>query len=246
MGLAFLVCLVLSYYMNRIFLEILDNLSQNPILLLLMIFINNVAVISLILLGMTFYVNLVISNFFEKEKYANVVIEHPRIFALFFAIIILFLSVLRGINFFLGVIMVELLPFFLLASSPILIIEGYGIFITITKTLSRAISIKDMIFIYGLFFIAATIEVSLMIFLVWWAHECMDSGFTGKGSLHLIEAETSQSLASWENLRDLYARMHFVNVQCEDEPASFWPLRLLKIRYANTMMQEDTIVMLSA
>ncbi|UCH31727.1 MAG: hypothetical protein JSV05_09620 [Candidatus Bathyarchaeota archaeon] len=166
MGLAFLVCLVLSYYMNRIFLEILDNLSQNPILLLLMIFINNVAVISLILLGMTFYVNLVISNFFEKEKYANVVIEHPRIFALFFAIIILFLSVLRGINFFLGVIMVELLPFFLLASSPILIIEGYGIFITITKTLSRAISIKDMIFIYGLFFIAATIEVSLMIFLV--------------------------------------------------------------------------------
>lgn len=38
-----------------------------------MLFIHNVLVISLIILGMTFYVNLV-STFFKKEKYGSVIL----------------------------------------------------------------------------------------------------------------------------------------------------------------------------
>jgi len=41
-----------------------------------MLFVHNVLVVSLILLGMTFYVNLVILNFFKREKYSHIVLEH--------------------------------------------------------------------------------------------------------------------------------------------------------------------------
>jgi len=132
-----------------------------------MIFINNVIVISLILLGMAFYVNLVVSDFFKREKYAYIVLDHPRTFAAVFAFMILFLSILRGANFFFGGVMVEALPSILLVSAPIGIIEGYGIYITIKKTLSRTMFMKDLAYIYGIFIVAAVIEVSFINLLTW-------------------------------------------------------------------------------
>ena len=56
----------------------------------------NVLVVSMILNGMTFYVNLVVLNFFEPEKHADVLISHPKIFASVFTCIIIFLSILCG------------------------------------------------------------------------------------------------------------------------------------------------------
>nr|NIP66756.1 hypothetical protein [Candidatus Bathyarchaeota archaeon]NIV67551.1 hypothetical protein [Candidatus Bathyarchaeota archaeon] len=47
-----------------------------------MIFIHNITVISLILLGMTFYVNLVVQGFFKGQKHERVVLEHPGTFAI--------------------------------------------------------------------------------------------------------------------------------------------------------------------
>ena len=44
-------------------------------------------------------------------------------------------------------------------SAPIGIIEGYGIYLTIKKTLDRTLGIKNLVFIYGIFGIAAIIEV---------------------------------------------------------------------------------------
>ena len=126
-----------------------------------MLFIHNVLVISLILLGMTFYVNLVVSNFFKREKYSYIVLEHPRTFALVFTLMIVFLSILRGSSL-LGGVDVEALPFILLISAPIGIVEGYGIYLTIKKTLSRTMSMKDLAYIYGIFFIAAIMEVGFI------------------------------------------------------------------------------------
>src|SRR3989337_205442 len=100
-----------------------------------MLFLHNVLVVSLILLGMTFYVNLVVLGFFKKEKKADVVITHPRGFALIFSFIVVFLSILRGATLISGGITVELLPLILLISTPIGIVEGYGIYLTIKKTL---------------------------------------------------------------------------------------------------------------
>ena len=162
LGLAFLILLVLSYIANTAFFDSLRVIFQNQLLVFSMIFINNVTVVSLILLGMTFYVDLVVLGFFKSEKYANVVLEHPRTFAIVFAFIILFFSVLRGANLFFGSIIVEALPEIFLASTPIGLIEGYGIYLTIKKTLSRTILIKDLILVYGVFLIAALAEVGFI------------------------------------------------------------------------------------
>jgi len=111
---------------------------------------------------MTFYVNLVVQGFFKGQKHERVVIEHPGTFATVFTILIVFLSILRGSTLIFGEIMVDELPKILLASVPIGIVEGYSIYLTIKKTLSRTISLKDLAYIYGIFFIAAVVEVGFI------------------------------------------------------------------------------------
>lgn len=174
LGLAFLVLLVVSSVENTVFFNILgDVLSNevladalsNQVLAVGMLFTHNVLVISLILLAMTFYVNLVILDFFNREKYAHVVLEHPRTFAVVFTIVILFLSILR-VSSLLGGISVEDLPLVLLVSAPIGIVEGYGIYLTIEKTLSRAMSMRHLAYIYGIFLIAAIMEVGFINLLI--------------------------------------------------------------------------------
>jgi hypothetical protein len=127
-----------------------------------MFFVHNITVISLILLGMTFYVNLVVQGFFKGQKHERVILEHPGTFAIVFTILIVFLSILRGSTLIFGEIMVDELPKILLASVPIGIVEGYSIYLTIKKTLSRTISLKDLAYIYGIFFIAAVVEVGFI------------------------------------------------------------------------------------
>ena len=166
LGLAFLILLVLSSVENTIFFNTLGEILSNQFLTVGVFFINNVLVASLILLGMTFYVNLVL-NFFKKGKYEYVVIEHPRIFAIVFTIMILFLSILRTSNLIYGGISIEFLPLILLVSAPMGIVEGYGIYLTIEKTLSRTISMRDLAYIYGIFFIAAVMEVGFINLLIW-------------------------------------------------------------------------------
>ena len=54
----------------------------------------------------------------------DVVITHPRTFAIIFACMIVFLSILRRATMIYGVIDLEALPFILLISALIDIIEG--------------------------------------------------------------------------------------------------------------------------
>ncbi|MCW4001627.1 MAG: hypothetical protein NWE97_00345 [Candidatus Bathyarchaeota archaeon] len=162
LGVTFLGLLLLSYIANTALFNTFSALFQNQFLFFSVILLNNLIVVSLILLGMRFYVDLVVLGFFKREKYANVLLEHPRTFAVVFALVVIFLSILRGANLFLGKIIVEALPTILLISAPIGIIEGYGIYLTIRKTLSRTIVIKDLAHIYGIFFIAALIEVGFI------------------------------------------------------------------------------------
>jgi hypothetical protein len=166
LGLAFLILLMLSSVENAFFFQILSSVLQNQYLAVAMLFIHNVLVISLIVLGMTFYVNLV-STFFKKEKYGSVILEHPRTFALVFTLVIVFLSILRGSNMLYGEIEIETLPLILLVSAPIGIVEGYGIYLTIKKTLSNAMSMKDLALIYGIFLFAAIMEVGFINALLW-------------------------------------------------------------------------------
>jgi hypothetical protein len=161
LGVAFLSLLLFSYFANAVFFATLGVIFQSQLLGVMMIFIHNVIVVSLILLGMTFYVKLVERGYFKGEKHPNVLLEHPKIFATIFAVMILLLGILRGTNLIFGSIVIELLPLILLISLPIGIVEGFGIYLTINKTLSKTIVTKDLISIYGVFLLAAVIEVGI-------------------------------------------------------------------------------------
>ncbi|MEM3703141.1 MAG: hypothetical protein QXX79_01770 [Candidatus Bathyarchaeia archaeon] len=163
LGLAFLTFLFLSSYENTIFFGLLlRDALKNQFLAVGMLFLHNVLVVSLILLGMSFYVSLVQSGFFKREKHANVVLEHPQTFAMVFTLVIVFLSILRGCTLIYGGVSIEALPTILLISTPVGIVEGYGIYITIKKTLSQTLKTRDVITIYGIFLIAAIMEVAFI------------------------------------------------------------------------------------
>ncbi len=169
LGIAFLILLGLAYAENLFFFTILGDVLQNQFLAVAMLFLHNVLVVSLILLGMTFYVNLVILNFFKKEKHADVIISHPRTFAAVFACMIVFLSILRGATLIQGGVTLETLPLILLISAPVGIVEGYGIYLTIKKTLGRTMSMKALAYIYGVFFVASVMEVGFINLLTMFA-----------------------------------------------------------------------------
>jgi hypothetical protein len=166
LGAAFLGFLGLAYAENLFFFSILGDVLQNQLLAVGMLFLHNVLVVSLVLLGMTFYVNLVVLNFFKQEKYADVVITHPRSFAAIFACMIVFLSILRGATLINGVVTLETLPLILLISAPIGIVEGYGIYLTLKKTLSRTMSMRGLGYIYGVFLVASIMEVGFINLLI--------------------------------------------------------------------------------
>ena len=158
LGLVFLLCLVLAYVENRSFFNYMGDVFSNPPLAVLLVFIHNVLAVSLILLGTTFYVGVVL-NFMPKRKIEYIVLEHPRIFATVFTAMIILISILRAIMLVYGQVFVNTLALVILLSTPNAIIEGYGIFKTIEKTLKRKMTLKDLAVIYSIFFVAAVIEV---------------------------------------------------------------------------------------
>ncbi|MGB9676281.1 MAG: hypothetical protein ACPL0C_03750 [Candidatus Bathyarchaeales archaeon] len=162
LGFVFVAFLAIAYFENIMFYKVVGNFFSNQFLAMLMLFVHNTLAISLILLGMTFYVNLVLLNFFRREKYADILLQHPRIFAAVFTFVVLFLSILRVGSLTYGEIDIAYLPQILLISAPTGILEGYGIYLTISKTLSRRMSTKDLIFIYSIFLVAAAIEVGFI------------------------------------------------------------------------------------
>jgi hypothetical protein len=80
-----------------------------------------------------------------------------------------FLSILRGATLINGGVTLETLPLIMLISAPVGIVEGYGIYLTIKKTLSRTMSMRGLGFIYGVFFVASIMEVAFINLLITFA-----------------------------------------------------------------------------
>jgi len=158
LGLVFLLLLVFAYVENGSFFSSLGDVFSNPPLAVLFVFVHNILVVSLILLGMTFYVGLVL-NFMPQREIEYVVLHNPRIFAFVFTLMIIFISILRASMLVYGQVFVDTLALVILLSTPNAIIEGYGIFKTIEKTLKRKMTMKALAAIYMIFFVAALIEV---------------------------------------------------------------------------------------
>jgi len=161
LGLTLLFFVFLAYFENIVFFSSVEKIFLNPLLAVAMVFIHNVLAISLILLSMTFYVEFVLAFISKRQRYEYIVLEHPTVFALAFTVIILLVSILRTCTLIYGGILLQTLGFVLLVSIPNGLIEAYGIYLTIQKTLKRVISIRDLMVIYGLFFIAAVLEVGV-------------------------------------------------------------------------------------
>jgi hypothetical protein len=161
LGLTLLIFLALAYFENRTFFAYSGGWFDNPPLAVMLVFVHNVLVVSLILLAMSFYVELVLA-FFKPQKYEYVVLEHPRIFAVIFTCMIILLSILRASTIVFGSIILSRLATVVLLSLPNGIIEGYGIYLTIQRTLRRRMDMRDLVTIYLLFFVAAVVEVGFI------------------------------------------------------------------------------------
>jgi len=166
LGLVFLFCLALAYVENKFFFNNLKDVFLNPPVAVMLVFLHNVLAISLIMLSMTFYVEFVLT-FIPKKKYEYVVLQHPRLFAFIFTMMILIISILRASTLLYGQVIINTLGLIILVSAPNGIIEGYGIFQSIQKTLKKSITMKDLAIIYLIFFLGAILEVGLIQVLLW-------------------------------------------------------------------------------
>jgi hypothetical protein len=164
LGLVFVLLLVFAYVENSSFFGNVGDVFSNAPLAVFSIFVHNVLVVSMILLGMTFYVELVL-NFMSKNETDYVVLHNPRLFSFIFTIMVIFISILRTSTIVYGKVFIETLFLVILLSTPNAIIEGYGIFQTIERTLKRNMSTKALAGIYLLFLIAALIEVGYVYLL---------------------------------------------------------------------------------
>lgn len=167
LGVAFLLFLAFAYGVNVAFYSSLEEIFAHPVVAVLMVFVHNVLAISLIIVGMTFYVEYVVSALAGRRKIELVVLEHPRPFALIFTVIVLLTSILRAGTMLYGRVAVTSLTFIVLLSLPNGIVEGYGIFLSIFKTLKKELTMKGLMGIYLIFFMAAIIEVGFVQLLLW-------------------------------------------------------------------------------
>jgi len=115
---------------------------------------------------MAFYVEFVLA-FLPERDIKRVVLHHPRIFAWVSTIVILYVSILRASTLFQGQVAINTLAVVMLFSLPNGILEGYGIFRSIEKTLGRKLATKDLAIVYSIFFFAAIFEVGFVHILLW-------------------------------------------------------------------------------
>ncbi|MFQ6086527.1 MAG: hypothetical protein ACE5OV_00740 [Candidatus Bathyarchaeia archaeon] len=166
LGLVFLFFLALSYIENVSFFNYIKEIFMNFPLAMTLVFIHNLLAISLIILGMAFYVEFVLA-FLPEKKIERVVLRHPRVFAIVFTVVILFVSILRASTLLQGQVAINTLALVMLFSLPNGILEGYGIFRSIEKTLGRKLTLRDLAIVYSIFFFAAILEVGFVHILLW-------------------------------------------------------------------------------
>jgi len=166
LGLVFLFFLVLAYVENTSFFVYIKNSFSNPPLAVVFVFIHNVLAISLIILGMAFYVEVVLT-FMPKRKIEYVVLQNPTVFAVVFTVMILVISIFRASTLMRGGVEIGSLALIILVSLPNALVEGYGIFQAIKNTLSKRLTTRSLALIYFVFFIAAVIEVGFVQLLLW-------------------------------------------------------------------------------
>jgi len=139
---------------NTFFLGRAKDIFVNPPLAITIVFLHNVIAVSLIIIGMTFYVEFVLTFIREEDA----VLHHPRLFATVFTAIILTISILRVGTLLHGQIVLSPISIIMYAILPHGIVEFYGTYQSIHKTLKKSLTMRDLAIIYLIFFFAAILE----------------------------------------------------------------------------------------
>jgi len=166
LGVVLLFFLLLAYVENTSFFVYIRDSFTNPPLAVLLVFIHNVLAVSLIILAMAFYVEIVLT-FMPKRKIEYVVLQNPTVFAVVFTIMILAISIFRASTLMKGEVYIGSLALVILVSAPNALVEGYGIFQAIKRTLSKNLTLRGLGAIYFIFFLAAAVEVGFIQLLLW-------------------------------------------------------------------------------
>lgn len=155
LGFTFLAFLFIAYSENIFFLNHIGSAFTNPLLAAAAIFLNNATAASLIILGMNFYVHLTETLRLERSV-EYIVLDHPRISAAVFTAFILAVSILK-VNMLVngGAASNTAVA---AATIPHGVIEAYGVYTSIHKTLTRNLTCKTLAGIYLLFLLAAAVE----------------------------------------------------------------------------------------
>jgi len=164
LGVLFLVCLALAYFENILFFNSLDIVFATLWITVPVVFLHNVFAVSLIMLGMAFYVRFVLT-FLPQKRFEYVVLQHPRLFAFIFTIVILAVSILRA-NTLLRTQLLQNPMLIILLSLPQGILEAYAILLAIEKVLKRSLTLRNIATVYFIFLLAAILEVSFIHFLL--------------------------------------------------------------------------------
>jgi len=80
---------------------------------------------------------------------------------------ILAISIFRASTLMKGEVDIGSLVLVILVSVPNALVEGYGIFQAIRRTLSKNLTIRSLGAIYLIFFVAAVVEVGFVQLLLW-------------------------------------------------------------------------------
>ena len=159
-----MICLALAYFENILFFNSLDIVFATLWITVPVVFLHNVFAVSLIMLGMAFYVRFVLA-FLPQKRFEYVVLQHPRLFAFIFTIVILAVSILRA-NTLLRAQLLQNPMLIILLSLPQGILEAYAILLAIEKVLKRSLTLKNIATVYSIFLLAAILEVNFIHFLL--------------------------------------------------------------------------------
>jgi len=162
-GLASSLALAALYLESPHSLSFMASIIKDWPLSVAVIFSHNVFAVSVISLCMVFYANLVALSRARWLRGANFVLRYPRAFSAFLSATVVLASVLKGAAAA-GARPCEISTILLL-SLPVMLMEGYGLYMAVKGALTRSLNASTLLHVYSIFFVAALLEASLIIML---------------------------------------------------------------------------------
>jgi len=159
-GLVSLTILALLYVENVYSFPLLGGVLRRWPLAIAVLFSHNAFTVSAIMLCMSFYTNLKALMLFKGDKYGGAALRHPGAFSAAFAVVIIFTSLFRGAS--LANAQLQDAPTILLVSLPVMVMEGYGLYLAVKSVLTKNVKAKTLLHVYTVFFTAAIVEASLI------------------------------------------------------------------------------------